>query len=302
MSDNSQLATPNKSHFIPSRSIARVAVTIIFTIIVPSGRTQTDHQQYAVVARVDAKNAGLTPNDLVVRVEHMSVPAMAIKAYPEIPRNIAIVLDAGPDQARILSKEKELAIALINGLSDGGTSFTIAKAGTSPETLAPTQNRSVAVEDVRGIKGDKGERTSVAIYDAIGSAIRQISLVPGLRVVIFIGEGNDGGSRLGYAELRNLAESNQIAFFAALVANHSLRGTKSILRYGWDLRELSGDTAGIFLENQKTSKATRQLSESVARLRLVIFKIPFPQSGRYKLSASSTRNKRFKAQKRIVIP
>ena len=122
------------------------------------------------------------------------------------------------------------------------------------------------------------------------------------RAVIFIGEGNDGGSKLRYAELRNLAESNRIAFFAALVANHSLRGTKSILRYGWNLRELTSDTAGIFFENQNTSKASWQLSESIRSLRLVTFEIPYPQSGRYKLSVSSKPHKRFKAQKGIVIP
>jgi hypothetical protein len=279
-----------------------VVVTIVFMFIIPSGRAQTDHQQYAFVARVDAKNTGLTPNDIIVRVENVRVPAIAIQAFPETPRSIAIVVDAGPDQAKVLSREKELAIDLINVLSDAGTSFAIATAGTSPKIQAPTPNRSVAIEDIRGITGAVGERMNVPTYDAIGSAIRQISLTPGIRAVIFIGEGNDGGSKLRYAELRNLAESNRIAFFAALVANHSLRGTKSILRYGWNLRELTSDTAGIFFENQNTSKASWQLSESIRSLRLVTFEIPYPQSGRYKLSVSSKPHKRFKAQRGIVIP
>ena len=105
-----------------------------------------------------------------------------------------------------------------------------------------------------------------------------------------------------YAELRSLAESNQVAFLAALVADHSVRGAKSILRYGWTLQELTSDTAGVFLENQKAPKATRRLSEAVQGLRLIAFEMPSVQPGRYRVSVSAWKGKRLRAQKAIVIP
>jgi hypothetical protein len=227
---------------------------------------------------------------------------MTIKASPDIPRNIAIVMDAGPDQAKVLSKEKDLAIALMNGLSDAGTSFTVASAATSSKMQAPALDRSVAIEHVREITGDNGKRTNVPIYDALGAAIRQISLAPGLRVIIFIGEGNDGGSSATYTELRRLAESNHITVYAALVAEHSLRGARGILRYGWNLQDLTGDTAGLFFENQKTLKTAEQVCESVRRLRLITFAMPSPHPGRCKISVSSLRGKRLPAQKTISLP
>jgi len=285
-----------------SRPVAGIAVATIFIVLVASGTTKADSQQYSVVARVDVKNAGLTSGELVVTVGNLSMPATAIKASPDIPRNIAIVVDAGPDQANVLSKEKDLAIALINDLSDGSTSFTVSSVGTSPKMQAPTQVRSVAIGYIRDIAGESGKETNVPIYDAIGLTIRQISRLPGLRVVIFIGEGNDGGSRLRYSELRNLVESNQIAFFAALVANHSLRGAKSILRYGWNLRELASDTVGAFLENQKAPKADRRLTECIQGLRLVAFEMPSMQAGHYRISVSVRRGKRLLAQKGLFIP
>ena len=303
MSESFRLVALDTSRSEPLRSVAGVIVATIFAVLVfPPGTAKADSQQYSIVARVDAKSPGLTARDIVVRVENVSVPATEIKASPDIPRNIALVMDAGPDQAKVLSKEKDLAIALISELSDAGTSFTIARAGTSSEMQTTTLDRSVAIEHVREVTADSGGKTNVPIYDAIGSAIRQISLTPGLRILIFIGEGNDGGSRLRYVELRSLAESNQIAFFAALVADHSLRGTKSILRYGWNLRELTSDTAGIFLENQRTPRATQRFSENVQRLRLITFEMPSRQSGRYKVSVSSKRIQRLKVQKAIVIP
>jgi hypothetical protein len=279
-----------------------VVATIFVVLVAPHGTTKADSQQYSVVVRIDARNAGLTSSEIAVRIGNLSVPATAIKTSPDVLRNIAIVVDAGPDQAKVLSEEKDLAIALINELSDASTSFTIASAGILSKTQATTLDRSVAIEHIRGIAGGYGEKRNVPIYDVIGSAIRQISLSPGLRVVIFIGEGNDGGSQMRYAELRSLAESNQIAFFAALVADHSLRGAKSILRYGWNLQDLTSDTAGIFLENQKTPKAARCLSESVRGLSLVAFEMPSRQPGRYKVSVSARRSKRLRAQRAMVIP
>ena len=284
----------------PWRRVANVVVATI--VVVASGTTKANGQQYTVVACVDAKSTGLLSSEVVVRIGNISVPATAIKASPEIPRNIAIVLDAGPDQAKVLSKEKDLAVGLINDLAGEGTSFTIAEAGTSTKMQAPTQDRSIAIEHVRGITGDSGKKTNLPIYDAIGSVIRKTSLTPGLRVVVFIGEGNDGGSRLRYTDLRNLAESNQIAFCAALVADHTLRGTKSILRYGWNLRELAGDNAGIFLENLKTPKAKRRIIDSIQELRLIFFERPPLPPGPYKISVSAKQGRRLHAQRAVVIP
>ena len=302
MSESSRLVTPNAVRYRSLRRVSAVVVAIISVVFVAQPRTsKADSQQYSVVARIDAKSLGLTSSEIVLRIGNMTVPATAIETSPDVPRNIAIVIDAGPDQAKVLSKEKDLAVALINELSDASTSFTIADGSISPKTQAATLDRSVAIEHVRVIAAEKGEKRNVPIYDAIGSAVRQISLSPGLRVAIFIGEGNDGGSKMRYAELRNLAESHQIAFFAALVADHSLRGAKSILRYGWNLRELSGDT-GVFLENQTTPKATRRLSEAVQGLRLVAFEMPSSQPGRYKVSVSARGGKRLRAQKAVVIP
>ena len=303
MSQRSRLVTLNTGRSRSLQTAAGIVVATIFVVLLASvGTARADSHQCSVVARIDANSAGLTERDIVVRLENVSVPAMTIKASPDIPRNIAIVMDAGPDQTKVLSKEKDLAIALMNGLSDAGTSFTVASAATSSKTQAPTLDRSVAIEHIREITGDNGERTNVPIYDALGAAIRQISLAPGLRVIIFVGEGNDGGSSETYAELRRLAESNHVTVYAALVAEHSLRGARSILRYGRNLQELTLDTAGLFFENQKTAKAAEQIRESVRRLRLITFVMPSPQPGRCKISVSSRRGKRLPAQKAISLP
>jgi hypothetical protein len=52
-----------------------------------------------------------------------------------------------------VSKEKQLAVAPINELSDASTTFTIDGAGILPKTQAKTLDRSVAVERIRYIAG-----------------------------------------------------------------------------------------------------------------------------------------------------
>ena len=301
MTKSSRLVTLDADRARFLRRVVSITV-IIFAFLVASVTTKAESQPYSLVARVDLKSTGLTSGEIVVRMGNISVPATAIKAIPDIPRNIAIVIDAGPDQAKVLAREKELAITLINELGGAGTSFTIVGAGSSPKTHATTLDTSVAIEDVLDILEDRGEKRNVPIYDAIGSVIRKISLTPSLRVVVFIGEGNDGGSRLPYADLRNLAESNQIAFCAALVADHTLRGTKSLLRYGWNLRELADDSAGIFLENLKTPEAERRVINNVQELRLIFFQRPSLPSGPYRISVTARQGKRLHAQKAVVIP
>jgi len=148
-----------------------VVATILVVLVAPHGTTKADSQQYSVVVRIDAGNAGLTSSEIAVRIGNLSVPATAIKTSPDVLRNIAIVVDAGPDQAKVLSAEKDLAMALINELSDASTSFTIAGAGISSKTQATTLDRSVAIEHIRDIAGENGEKRNVPIYDVIGCAI-----------------------------------------------------------------------------------------------------------------------------------
>jgi hypothetical protein len=286
-----------------TRHVAAVMVATLMSISSARPRAiGASSQKYSVVVRLDAELRRLPPSDVVVKIGTGKFEVIAIQGSPEIQRNIAIVIDAGPDQSKVLSRERNLGVALVNALSGANTSFSITKAAISSRTERPTQDRSVAIELIREIVGDHAKNSGVAIYDAIDSAIRQISIDDGIQVVIFIGEGTDASSNLPYEQLRGLAESNHVAFFAALVADHSLRGSKSILRYGWILQKLASDTAGRFLENEETSKAARELSQGIGELRLVTFEMPSAQPGRHKVSVSLPRGNRVHAQKAIVIP
>jgi hypothetical protein len=120
---------PSDSEYSPVQVLAMCLCRGLSDHLGRSRRTtetsKRDGQQYFVVARINAKSPGLPSSDIAVRIGDMSVPATAIETDPDVPRNVAIVIDAGPDQAKVVSKEKELVVAPINELSDASTTFTI---------------------------------------------------------------------------------------------------------------------------------------------------------------------------------
>ncbi len=128
--------------------------------------------------------------------------------------------------------------------------------------------------------------------------VSELSNLPGLRVLIVIAEGNDYGSTMGFKELRALVEARYVTCLVALVDDHPTRGSKSILRYGWSLRDLANDTAGTFVENSKNvGRTATRLGEMVASVRLITFEITGPLPGRHRVSVSSTSGLRLHAQK-----
>ena len=93
MSGGSRPPALNMGRSLPSQCVIGVIVTITCFGSVTSRAAKTDIQQYSVVARVGAKSAGLTSRDIIVRVGKVSVPATDIQSSPDVPRNIAIVMD-----------------------------------------------------------------------------------------------------------------------------------------------------------------------------------------------------------------
>ncbi len=183
-----------------------------------------------------------------------------------------------------------------------GTKFIIGKVGLSAKLAEPTADQTAAINLIEDLVCETGKRTDVPIYDPSVSAIRQLSREPGIRVVIFIGGGKDKGSQSSYETVRDLAQAEHVTVFTLLLADHSHRGPRSMLIHGWWMRELADETAGIFLENEKSPKALRQVTEGLGALRLLTFSMDYRSRGRHKISVKSfVKGARFRAQKAVFL-
>ena len=277
-----------------------LAIPLLSSCVTAKSAQQQPGQEHTVVARLEGSTDAAGSAEVMVRSGHQS--AAATLGNPlEIQKQIAILVDAGPSQVSVLSREKDLAESSVKALSAPGTSFVIGKIGLSGRLGERAVDEDVAINSIHEIAGETGKRTDVPIYDLVVSAIQKLSEAPGIRVVIFIGGGKDSGSRSNYENVRNLAQGRHVTVLTLLLADRSHRGPKSMLSHGWLMRELADETAGIFLENPKSPKALRRVTESVPALRLVSFRMDFKEGGRHKIRVRSKGDLHLRVQKALFL-
>ena len=219
--------------------------------LLPLNAVDTGRTKQTIVVRVDPSDRKVLPSEVELKTERQHVHPLTVSDPSTIPVSVAIVIDAGPNQAAVLNREKNLAVSILNAISVPANKFLVVRAGSQYTTYPATSDNSEATRLVEALTTETGKKSEIPIYEAMASAIGELSKLPGIRVLIVIAEGNDYGSTLGFKELRELVEARYVTCLVALVDDHPTRGTKSILRYGWSLQDLANDTAGTFVENSK---------------------------------------------------
>ena len=263
---------------------------------------KTDALQHSVILRADSPNREVSPRDLAITAEGRRGNVVSVMDASEAPMSIALVIDAGPRQSGVLNREKELASSLIAEFSDTRTEFIVIRAGYQATNITSTFAGPVAMSSIQALNTDTGNKSLVPIYKGVALAIDELSLHPGIRVLIVIAEGNDSRSGISYRQLRASAQAQHVSVMTALVADHSTRGSKAILSYGWDLQSLVGDTAGVFIDNDRnTPRAVNRLTQAIRSLRLVTLEIDGVSLGRHRIHTSANSVGRLHAQKDVVI-
>lgn len=261
---------------------------------------ESDLQQ-TIVLRADSPNREIDPRALGIIAEGRRASIISVTDASETPMSIALVIDAGPNQSAVLNREKELASSLIAEFSNTTTDFIVIRAGYQAASIVTSSEGSGATSSLQALSAETGKKSQIPVYKALVLAIEELSLRPGIRVVMIIAEGNDSKSGISYKQLRASAQAQHVSFMTVLVADHSARGSKSILRYGWDLQSLASDTAGVFLDNDRNASRTlKRLTEAIRSLRLVTFEIGGLSQGRHRMHTSSKLVGRLHAQKEVI--
>jgi hypothetical protein len=293
--------------FCPKRN--RRATLIGFLLFISLGSSsvaavvaKTDNLQHSITLRADSPNRAINPRDLGITAEKRRANIVSVMDASEAPMSIALVMDAGPNQSAVLNREKELASSLIAEFSDTTTDFIVIRAGYQATNLVTRSVGSIAMSSLQALTAEIGKKSEIPVYTAVALAIEDLSLRPGIRVVMIIAEGNDSRSGISYKQLRASAQAQHVAVMTVLVADHSARGSKATLRYGWDLRSLASDTGAIFLDNDRNASRTlKRLTEGIRSLRLVSFEIDGVSIGRHRMHTSSNSVGRMHAQKEVFI-
>lgn len=263
---------------------------------------QTAGTEHTIVLRADSPERRINPRDFSVLLEGRRANVLSLKDSSETHLSIALVIDTGPNQSGVLDREKQLASFLISQFADSGADFVVISAGHGTAKVADTSDGQAAIISIQRLTTETGKKSLIPLYRAVALAIDELSRRSGMRVLIVAAEGNDFGSDVRYKQLRAAAQAQHVSVTTALVAAHSTRGSKAILSYGWDLQSLAGDTAGIFVDNDRnTRRAVDRLTRMIKSLRLVTFEVDDLSPGRYRVSTSARSAGRLHAQKAIVI-
>ena len=263
---------------------------------------KTDELKHSIVVRADSPNRKIDPQDLAIVAEGRRASIVSVEDAAEASISIALVIDAGPNQTAVLKREQELASSLIAEFPDTRTEFLVIRAGYQETYTASTFANTDVMSSLQALNAETGKKSQIPLYKAVALAIEELSSRPGLRVLMIIAEGNDYGSGITYKQLRASAQAQHVSVMTVLVANHSARGTKATLRYGWDLRSLASDTGAIFLENDRNrSRTLKKLTETIRSLRLVTFEIGGVSLGRHRMHVSSNSVGRLHAQRELFI-
>lgn len=272
------------------------------TSSVAASVAKTDDLQHSIVLRADSPNREIDPRDLGITAEGRRASIVSVTNASEAPMSIAVVIDAGPNQSAVLNREKKLASSLIAEFSDTTTDFIVIRAGYQATNLVTSSVGSIAMSSLHALGTETGKRSQIPVYKAVALAIEELSLRPGIRVLMIVAEGNDSRSGITYKQLSASAQAQHVSLMTVLVADHSARGSKSILHYGWDLQSLASDTAGVFLDNDRNpSRTLKRLTEAIRSLRLVTFEIDGVSPGQHRMHTSSNSVGRMHVQKEMFI-
>ena len=186
---------------------------------------------------------------------------------------VMILLDTNPHQKRVLAVELALAEGIVQKLQLPENVFSVITFGTQvPQLLRQVVAADEAIAAIRdvSIEQTNDKYFSVRSYDALNLAMNTFSTDTRSRALLIISEGNDHFPRKTFKETITRAQQLQVACDVAMVADHTLYGTKGLQRYGFHLRRLAAKTHGLYVEvggnQKKVSGSIEELSRGIVSL------------------------------------
>ena len=185
---------------------------------------------------------------------------------------LVVLVDIHPHQDKVLPVELALAEEVIHRLERPGNMFSIIVFGSQAPVLVKSHVQAgEAITAVRTVTLEQTQETifTVHLHGALSLALDQFTNDTRPKSLLVISEGNDDFVGKTFKQTVARAQQLRVGCDVAMVADHPLRGSKSIQIYGFELRRLAGKTHGLYLEigeqQKKLSRYADQLSENILR-------------------------------------
>jgi hypothetical protein len=180
---------------------------------------------------------------------------------------IVILLDINPNQRKVFSLESDLATGVLDRLDQRDAAVSLITFGSGDPALRSSNAKpSEAMGAIQSVNLEQsGERYfSIHLYKAMELALNQFTDDARPKSLFIIAEGREDFGRKTFKQLLSRTHQLGINCDVALVASHSLRGSKALLIYGFYLSDLARKTHGRCIEVGDRQKKLPRFVEQFA--------------------------------------
>jgi hypothetical protein len=164
---------------------------------------------------------------------------------------VVILLDINPNQRKVFSLESGLATGVLDHLDQRDAAVSLVTFGSGDPVLRSDNAKpSEAIDAIKSINLEQsgGRDFSVHLYKAMELALSQFTNDARPKSLLAIVEGREDFGGKAFKQIVSRARQLNVNCYVALIASHSLRGSKSILVYGFYLSDLASKTHGRSIE------------------------------------------------------
>ena len=172
--------------------------------------------------------------------------------------SVGVLIDTSAHQKKVIQFERQAVDSIADGFTGVATEAFALRYGDEVELLqewAPVDTglRTVAARIKLDVESGKNQRT--LLYEALNAALLKLETgnSASSKVLIVIGEGNNAGGSIKYAEIKKRARAAHVQCFVLLVADHNLMGGR-VRHYGFYLYDLASATKGKAYDIERSRK------------------------------------------------
>jgi hypothetical protein len=164
---------------------------------------------------------------------------------------VILLIDANPNQRKVFSLELDLASGVLDRLDQRDTAVSLITFGSGDPALRSANVKpSEAIDAIKSVNLEQTRERyfSIHLYKAMELALDQFTDDARSKSLFVIAEGREDFGGKAFKQIVSKARQLRVNCDVALVASHSLRGSKSILIYGFYLSELASKTHSRCIE------------------------------------------------------
>ncbi len=183
---------------------------------------------------------------------------------------VVILQDINPNQRKVFSLESDLAAGVLDHLDPRDAAVSLITFGSGDPTLRSANAKpSEAIDAIKSVNLEQSRERyfSIHLYKAMDLALNQFTDHARHKSLLIIAEGREDFGGKAFKQIVFRARQLRVNCYVALVASHSLRGSKSILIYGFYLSELARKTHGRCIEvgdhHKKLPQFVEQFSTAI---------------------------------------